>query len=66
MLAFNQLKLRSVPDVVYQFPNLEEIDLSKNDLHELPARLTADIPTLKRLSVLYNRIPNDKRVYCTQ
>ncbi|AUD01043.1 leucine-rich repeat domain-containing protein [Spirosoma pollinicola] len=59
MLAFNQLDLTSVPEVVYRFPKLDELDLSKNSLHELPARLTADIPTLTRLSVLYNAIPND-------
>ncbi|GAB3990058.1 hypothetical protein GCM10028807_16400 [Spirosoma daeguense] len=59
MLAFNQLDLTAVPEIVYRFPNLEELDLSKNALHELPARLTSDIPTLKRLSVLYNVIPND-------
>ena len=59
MLALNQLELRTVPEVVYRFPNLEELDLSKNNLNELPARLTADIPTLKRLSLLYNAIPND-------
>ncbi len=58
-LAFNQLELRSVPNLVYGFPKLEELDLSRNILHELPARLTADIPTLKRLSLLYNRIPDD-------
>ncbi|MBC3784533.1 leucine-rich repeat domain-containing protein [Spirosoma utsteinense] len=59
MLAFNQLDLLDVPDIVYRFPNLEELDLSKNRLHTLPARLTADIPTLKRLSLLGNTIPDD-------
>ncbi|GAB3696332.1 hypothetical protein GCM10027592_19300 [Spirosoma flavus] len=59
MLAFNQLNLTNIPEIVYLFPKLEELDLSRNDLHELPARLTADIPTLKRLSVLYNSIPDD-------
>lgn len=59
MLAFNQLDLSSIPEIVYRFPKLEEIDLSKNNLHELPARLTASIPTLTKLSVLYNAIPND-------
>lgn len=58
-LAFNQLDLRNVPDIVYAFPNLEELDLSRNALNELPARLTSDLPRLKRLSVLYNAIPND-------
>ncbi len=59
MLSFNQLELRTVPEIVYQFPKLEELDLSKNLLTTLPARLTADIPTLKRLSVLYNVISSD-------
>ena len=59
MLAFNQLNLRQIPEVVYRFPKLEELDLSKNNLNEVPARLTADIPTLKRLSLLYNSIPDD-------
>jgi hypothetical protein len=59
MLAFNQLDLTTVPEIVYQFPFLEELDLSKNKLNELPARLTGDIPTLKKLSLLYNAIPDD-------
>ncbi|WP_420151795.1 leucine-rich repeat domain-containing protein [Spirosoma sp.] len=59
MLAFNQLGLTNVPDIVYQFPKLAELDLSKNELHELPARLTSDIPTLKKLSLLQNAIPDD-------
>ena len=59
ILAFSQIDLKKVPDIVYTFPNLEELDLSKNALNELPARLTSDIPTLKRLSLLGNAIPND-------
>lgn len=59
MLAFNQLELKIIPDVVYRFPKLEELDLSRNLLNELPAHLTADIPSLKRLSLLYNAIPDD-------
>jgi len=59
MLAFNQLNLRTIPAVVYRFPKLKELDLSKNSLTALPARLTADIPSLQRLSVLYNAIPDD-------
>lgn len=59
LLALNQLDLKDVPDIVYAFPNLEELDLSKNTLNYLPARLTSDIPTLKRLSLLGNAISND-------
>lgn len=59
MLAFNQLELRTVPEIVYRFPKLEELDLSVNLLNELPARLTSEIPTLKRLSLYKNAIPND-------
>jgi len=58
-LHFNQLGLTTVPELVYRFPNLEELDLSKNQLTQLPARLTAEIPSLRRLSVLYNNIGND-------
>lgn len=59
ILAFALLELKSIPDVVYRFPNLEELDLSRNLLNELPARVTADIPNLKKLSLLYNSIPDD-------
>ncbi len=59
MLAFSQLDLRNVPEVVYRFLKLAELDLSRNALNELPARLTADIPSLKRLSLLQNAIPDD-------
>ncbi|MCY7359317.1 MAG: leucine-rich repeat domain-containing protein [Rudanella sp.] len=59
ILYFNQLGLTSVPDVVYRFPNLAELDLSKNNLKTLPARLTKDLPKLERLSFLYNALTND-------
>ena len=58
-LLLNQLELAEIPEEVYRFPNLTELDLSKNDLHELPARLTTDLPKLRKLSLLYNKIPND-------
>ncbi len=53
---FNQLNLKTVPEELYRFPNLEELDLSKNELTELPLRLTADLPNLKRLSLLENEV----------
>lgn len=59
MLAFNQLDLTEIPEVIYRFPNLIELDLSKNALHQLPARVTSAIPTLKKLSLLGNAIPDD-------
>jgi Leucine-rich repeat (LRR) protein len=59
MLALNQLELTEVPEVIFRFPKLEELDLSKNALHQLPARVTGSISTLKRLSLLYNSILDD-------
>ena len=59
VLAFNHLDLVTIPDVVYRFPNLEELDLSTNQLTQLPARLTHDLPRLQQLSVLRNDIPDD-------
>ena len=56
---FNQLNLKTVPDELYRFTNLEELDLSKNELTELPLRLTADLSNLKRLSLLENEVDNN-------
>ncbi|MBO0935639.1 leucine-rich repeat domain-containing protein [Fibrella sp. HMF5335] len=56
---FNQLNLKAIPDELYRFQNLEELDLSKNELTQLPLRLTADLPNLKRLSLLENQIGDD-------
>lgn len=58
-LFFNQLSLTAIPEEVYRFPNLEELDLSKNSIGHLPARLTADLPKLQRLSLLFNRLADD-------
>ena len=59
ILYFSQLSLKSVPEIVYRFPNLVELDLSKNTIKTLPARLTTDLPKLERLSLLYNALTND-------
>ncbi|MBO0931694.1 leucine-rich repeat domain-containing protein [Fibrella aquatilis] len=56
---FNQLNLKTIPDELYRFSNLEELDLSKNDLTQLPLRLTADLPNLKRLSLLENEVGDE-------
>lgn len=58
-LYFNQLELQRIPEEVYRFPNLQELDLSRNRISSLPARLTADLPKLQRLSLLYNALPDD-------
>ncbi len=58
-LFFNQLSLTTIPEEVYRFPNLEELDLSKNSIKHLPARLTTDLPKLKRLSLLFNQLTDD-------
>ncbi|GAA4417945.1 hypothetical protein GCM10023187_50850 [Nibrella viscosa] len=58
-LLLNQLELTSIPDEVYRFPNLEELDLSRNSLNRIPGRLTRDIPHLKRLSVMFNGLHAD-------
>ena len=59
ILLLNQLELTSVPQEVYRFPKLEEIDLSKNAIRHLPAELTGRIPTLLRLSLLQNTLSPD-------
>jgi Leucine-rich repeat (LRR) protein len=57
-LYFNQLGLGKVPQVVYRFKNLEEIDLSKNTITEIPAELTT-IPKLKRLQLNFNQLKHE-------
>lgn len=63
ILYFNQLDLKAIPDVVYRFTNLVELDLSKNSIKSLPARLTADLPKLERLSLLYNKLTDDSVLF---
>jgi Leucine-rich repeat (LRR) protein len=59
ILNLSSLKLTRVPDAVYRFTNLNELDLSKNSITSLPARLTTDLPKLERLSFLYNTLTSD-------
>ncbi len=59
ILFFNQLNLKTIPEEVYRFTNLEELDLSKNYLTALPVRLTVDLPNLQKLSFLVNQLGDD-------
>ncbi|GAA4459570.1 hypothetical protein GCM10023189_33470 [Nibrella saemangeumensis] len=58
-LLLNQLELTDIPEEVYRFPNLEELDLSRNRIKAIPERLTRNIPNLKRLSVMFNGLVAD-------
>ncbi|WP_460971952.1 leucine-rich repeat domain-containing protein [Spirosoma migulaei] len=57
-IAFSGLELEQVPEVIYRFTNVEEINLGHNYLTALPARLTA-LPKLKRLNLMSNRLQED-------
>lgn len=57
-IAFNGLDLEKVPEVLYRFVNVEEINLSNNYLTSLPAQVTA-LPKLQRLNLLSNRLKED-------
>ena len=63
---FNQLELTTVPDVLYRFPNLAELDLSKNRLTQLPARLTADLPKLDQTKPALQSDRRRQRVFPVQ
>jgi Leucine-rich repeat (LRR) protein len=52
-LIFNQLQLEQVPDVIYRFKNLKELDLSKNLLESIPSKVTT-LPKLKILQLNHN------------
>ncbi len=59
ILNLSNLELAQIPDVVYRFPNLTELDLSRNSIKTLPARLTTDLPRLEKLSLLINELTDD-------
>ncbi len=54
-LNFNQLQLKSIPDVVYRFLNLESLDLSQNNLTVFRFQLSK-FPKLKSLNLSKNKI----------
>ncbi len=56
IVSFSALGLTQLPDEVYRFPNLEELDLSKNVLRTLPTDLLARLPRLQRLILSFNQL----------
>jgi Leucine-rich repeat (LRR) protein len=56
-LAFNQLGLSSVPEVIYRFPNIEEIDMSDNNLASVAIDVKR-LPKLRMLTLMNNPLTN--------
>ncbi|TLU91875.1 leucine-rich repeat domain-containing protein [Dyadobacter sediminis] len=57
-LYLNQLDLKSVPDVIYRFPNLEELYLGRNELQSVHIQMQ-HLPKLKQLHLQNNQIGNN-------
>lgn len=55
---FNQLELTAMPDVVYRFPNTEELYLSGNNLEKLVIDF-ARLPRLKQLHLQNNKLTGE-------
>ncbi|GLU51956.1 leucine-rich repeat domain-containing protein [Dyadobacter frigoris] len=60
-IFFNQLELKSVPDVIYRFPNTEELYLNGNELKKIKIDFKR-LPKLKRLHLDRNYLTNDNLV----
>ena len=54
-LNFNQLQLKSVPEVVYCFQNLERLDLSQNELTDFKFEFSK-FSSLKSLNLSHNKL----------
>jgi Leucine-rich repeat (LRR) protein len=63
---FNSLGLTVFPEELFLFPNLEEIDISRNNLTSLPSRLN-ELKHLKELHVNKNQLTslNNEIISCT-
>ncbi|MCF0057279.1 leucine-rich repeat domain-containing protein [Dyadobacter sp. CY356] len=60
-IFFNQLELKSLPDVIYRFPNTEEIYLSGNELTKVKIEFKR-LPRLKQLHLDGNKLTNKNLV----
>ncbi len=58
-LFFNDLGLKEIPQVVYRFPNMEELYLGKNSITEVDLDLSK-LPRLSQLHLQGNQITEDK------
>ncbi|WP_128543770.1 leucine-rich repeat domain-containing protein [Larkinella soli] len=58
LLALNSLGLNTVPEEIYRFPNLEDLDLSNNALTKIPAKVFG-IPKLRQLNLTGNPLGNE-------
>lgn len=57
-LNFSGLELKAIPDVVYRFKNLKQLELSNNYLTFVPAKLTT-LKKLRYLGLNFNDLTND-------
>jgi Leucine-rich repeat (LRR) protein len=57
ILFLNQLELKTVPDVIYRFPNLQELYLGGNELQSASIDM-ARLPRLKHLDLHGNQLTN--------
>ena len=63
-IFFNQLELESVPEVIYRFPNAEELYLGKNSLKDVSINFKK-LPRLKQLFLDGNLLTNENLVLST-